>query len=271
MDNRTRLMNETISIDGWIGEFDADGKAKVHVDVVFRQGSFGDDPNSPIRFKVALTRAEIVVRVPDNEPINVVKRSIDRTVDSLQATQSVQHSKRSAFKRNFKAMFSKLGIGADAEASASVEAKKETDLQYQRNVTNFIAQHFTTPDSHPAWEFSTNTQLSKHLTGAPWDPLEQSRMKVRRSDGDAPKSGSVSVVIEVRCAREDILILDLQEKDPDQQRLFKTKKNSALRIAAAEQLIKEELFKAGFLEVPDLSEKHARLLIADKIILEEED
>ena len=95
-------------------------------------------------------------------------------------------------------------------------------------------------------------------------------MKVRRSDGDASQSGSVSIVIEVRCAREDVEILDLQEKDLEQQRLFRAKKNPALHIAAAEQLIKEELFKAGFLEVPDLSEKHARLLIADKIILEED-
>lgn len=268
MDNRTRALAQAVSVDGWIGSFNDEGHAQVHADIVFRQGSFGDNPNSKVRFKIALKRAEIVLRIPNEEPLKVVRKSVERQTKSAAGKKTAKKSKKTD-------ILGKVGIKlgrkpkGSAEVAAGFESTAENNLVIEEEIRYFVEQHFVTPDGNYAWEITTSEAAeSAHLSGSPWDAVGKPRMAVKQEQ--APPSGSVSMVIEIRCAREDIEIIDLEEKDPEAKRIFRNKANKNINLAAAEQVIKDELFKAGFLEVPDLGEKHSRLLIADKIILVDE-
>lgn len=266
MDNTTRALQQAVSIDGWLGQFDENGVASVHADIVFRNGSFGEDPDSKIRFKIALKRAEIVLRIPDHEPIKVVRGSIMRTVASASGVKKTQKTQKMGLKAIAKAAASNLGLSGSAETEGHVETEKQQEITLSEDVTQFVEQHFPTPDGHYGWEIANHdASNAAYLKGSPWDAVEAPRMDVKHQTGQI--TNSVSMLVEIRCAREDIEILDLEEKDPEARQIFARKKNRDVNLAAAEQLIKEELFKAGFLDVPDLSEKHSRLLIADKVIL----
>ncbi|MCK0119463.1 hypothetical protein MWU61_02850 [Loktanella sp. F6476L] len=268
MDNRTRALNQAVSIDGWISKFDDNGTATVHADIVFRKGTFGENSDDKVRFKVALKRAEIVLRVPHLEPVKVIKRTIARTVTSPTGIITSKDVQKHAGKVGVSGIFGQ-NPSIDIAASGNIEKSKETTTESKVALKRFLEQHFVTDDDHAGWELKIHPDVDdRYLSGSPWDAVEAPRLNLKHQTGEAPDA--TNVVIEIRCAREDIEILDLEDKDPAAQALFRKKNNRNANLAAAEQLIKAELFKAGFLDVPDLDEKHSRILIADKIILVDE-
>lgn len=270
LSNSTRALEQAVSVDGWIGTFDERGVATVHTDIVFRQGAFGDDPKDLVRFKIALKKAEIILRVPGHEPLRVIKSSITRTTSATIGKKKTTINTKTGIAGKIAA---KLGLTpkVEGDGTATFSREGETDFEITEDVARFVEQHFTTPDGHAGWELRSNRDVDKYLDGAPWDPIERPRLSVkkdadRNADGDKP-----TMMIEVRCAREDIEILDLEEKDSERQAIFRNKKNRSANLAAAEQIIKNELERIGFMEIADISEKHSRILIADKIISEETD
>ena len=91
-----------------------------------------------------------------------------------------------------------------------------------------------------------------------------SRSAEKNKDGDRP-----TIRLEVRCRREDILIKGLEIKDAQKHNYFKSKYSKDANLAAAEQLIVEEIRKAGFLRLPNMSEPKSDLILADLILLEQ--
>jgi len=267
-DNTTRALKQAVSVDGWIGKFDEEGIATVHADVIFRQGAFGSDPESPVRFKIALRRAEVVIRVPNHEPLLVIKSSAARSDRGTLGTKKKRVTTKLTAAARVKGILSRKP-DAYAEAEGAAEHSRQTDLETEESVLRYIEQHFWTEDGHCAFEVKPQEGVDNYLDGAPWNAAEAPRLSLKRTaernlDGDVP-----SVWIEVRCAREDIEIIDLEQKNPEWRDRLRAKRNRDTNIAAAEQIIKDELQRLGFLNVPDLSEKYQRLLIADKIIFED--
>lgn len=266
MSNTGRVLEQAVSVDGWIGEFDEEGHALVHADIVFRQGDFGEDKDAPVRFKIALKRAEIVIRCPDGSCLRVIKKTMSRASDTNKATirKQTSRSKKRGLGGNFRVSNKKPDFEASASASTQREESESSELEAE--VKAILEQHFTTPDKHPAWEVEPSALHSEYLWGSPWHAEQEPRFKVRKQGNGE----DTTMMIEVRCRREDIEVLDLELKDPEEQSRFKRKKNHENNMVAAEQLIKLELEKAGFLDIPDLNEKHSRLLIADTLIFEDE-
>lgn len=265
MNNTKRALEQAVSIDGWIGTFDDKGEATVHADIVFRQGVFGEHKEAPVRFKIALKRAEIVVRCPGDSPLRIIRKSIERTQPRAAAIVNTQTKKERGW--SLSGLLS-LGKSSNAEltANGNIANTRSTNTELSERVTAILNQHFSTPDGHPAWEVAHSATHSPHLVGAPWDAAEAPRLKVKRNGA----TFEPTMMLEVRCRREDIEIIDLEFKDPEKQAHLKRKKGYANNLAAAEELIKLELQKAGFLEIPDLSEQHSRLLIADSYIFQDE-
>lgn len=265
----TRALSQAVSLDGWIASFDEKGHATVHADIVFGQGYFGDDPTAKVRFKIALKRAEVIIHIPDSEPIKVIKSTVVRTKQSKTGTIQTNTSKKKSAKATIGAVLKSLTPSANANINASIEGSASQDIQTTEAFQEILCQHFTTPDNAHAWRIESGEGADVYLAGSPWDASDHHRMKIKKKS-DGSSGGSISMKIEVRCLREDIEILDLEIKNSEKQRKFQLKANKAVNLAAAEQLIKEELQKAGFLEIPDLSERYSRLIVADKIILEED-
>lgn len=268
MSNAGRALRQVISVDGWIAGFDDDDTATVHADVVFREGKFGADDTDRVRFRLGLKRAEIVLFAPETEPLRIIRASVSRSPMQEGLTQHVTHEV-SGEARGKAGVSLKAALGAGADFSLEGDARRSITKRREltEKVIGHLEQHFTTIDGHPAWEVCAIGQ--GHLTGVPWDAAEAPRLKVKRlaernADGDKP-----TVRLEVRCLREDIEIYDLELKEPGKQKWFSRRANRDVNLAAAEQVIKEELLSAGFLRVSDMSEKHGELMIADLIVSED--
>jgi hypothetical protein len=269
MNNTQRSLKGVVSVDGWIAKFDKNNSATVHVDIVFRQGHFGADDKEKIRFRVCLSRAEVILRIADGEPLHMVKQSIARTpLPDAGTRETVRRTSRKA-SASAKASASLVNVPA-VSVAADLAASGQVDItdKAKQKLSRYLSQHFQTTEGHPAWEI-THSDEGSHLEGAPWDARTEHRLKVRRdternADGDKP-----SIKVEVRCLREDIVIEDLSAKDDGTQRGWLSRPNSDVNLAAAEQVIKDELFKAGFMRVGNLHEKYTVVLIADAILTED--
>ena len=268
MNNTMRSLNGMVSVSGWIAKFDADNAATVHVNVVFGDGLFGAEPHQKIRFRLALKRAEIVVRMPDGQPIHVIGSSVAYTPNSQRTTRETKTESTVEMSGHVAGELSASGAAFAAGGKASADEKRTTSQVMIEDVRRYIIEHFTTDKLDNAWKVAHQDQRQT-LVGAPWDPRTEPRLSVRRTaernaDGDKP-----SLKIEIRCRRQDLHIEGLKVKDDTVWRSFQSRKNRDANLAAAEQVIKDELTKAGFLNIPDLNEDFAELLVADVIITED--
>jgi hypothetical protein len=268
MSNSSRALRQVVSVDGWIAAFDEQDTATVHADVVFREGRFGADSADQVRFKLKLSRAEIVLIVPEGEPLRVMRRTIQRTPSSPAETRSVTRETSAELGGNARFDLSATSVPAAAVGGgAAASGRTSTRQELTEMVSGVVEQHFSTLEGHPAWEVQTIG--CGWLQGNPWEAEDAPRLSVKRlsernRDGDKP-----TLRIEIRCRREDFEITDLELKDSEKQGWFAKRKNRDINLAAAEQVIKEELLSAGFLRAPDLSEQHSEMLIADVIISED--
>lgn len=264
MSNSNKALQQIVSVDGWIGKFDEDGEASVHADVVFREGHFGSTAESTVRFKVYLERAEIVICVPDFGPLRIRRSSIRRTASSTGHERNTRIEKEVTghLAADVNADFKSIPTG-QISMGGSAKGRKIVSEDRIEHIADFIEQHFTTPDKHPGWEVENIDK--KFLKGSPWNASDAPRLKVKRnSSAEQPY-----VRIEIRCRREDLRIEDLELKDPVKQSRFLNRPDPDKNRAAAEQVIKEELVKAGFLELPDMTEGFSNILIADIVITED--
>jgi hypothetical protein len=269
MDNTLRALRQVVSVSGWIAEFADDESANVHIDAVFRTGSFGESADAQVRFKLALKRAEIIVCIPNEEPIKIIKKSIRRIAPSNPGKRTIHRQsevKLQADTRMGFAVETGLSVGGGLEAGTSLTQQTTDEVSF--DLREYIEQHFYDESGRPAWEFSRRDK--KQLSGAPLDATDEPVVSVRRSAARNADGGKPTIKIEIRCKREDLHIYDLEPKDPATQQFLQNKKNRDFNIAAAEQVIKSELAKAGFLEIADLSENQGQMLVADVIITEDD-
>ncbi len=268
MSNSSRALRQVVSLDGWIAAFDTEDTATVHADVVFREGRFGAEDDDKVRFRLSLRRAEIVLIAPEAEPLRVIRASVERSPAREGQTRQVTHQMSAEAHGKANLSLSKaLTPGAELSMGAEAHRSLTTRQELTETVAGHVEQHFTTLEGHPAWE--VRAIGCERLDGSPWDAANKPRLRVKRlsernADGDKP-----TMRFEMRCRREDIEITELELKDPEKQGWFNKRLNRDVNLAAAEQVIKEELLSAGFLQVADLSEKHANLVIADVIVSED--
>jgi hypothetical protein len=84
-DNRKRAFADVVTIDAWHESFLEDhAKVDLHVDVVFGTARIGGESQSPVRFRLSAKRAEVVVIIPDSEPVSVDRNSVSRDAPELQ-------------------------------------------------------------------------------------------------------------------------------------------------------------------------------------------
>lgn len=268
MSNSSRALRQVVSLDGWIATFDSEETATVHADVVFREGRFGAEQSDKVRFRLSLKRAEIVLIIPEGEPLRVMRASVCRTpVRAAEVRRITRETNAKAEGKIGASLTETLLPVGKLGAAASASRTMTTHQELLETVAGHLEQHFTTTEGHPAWE--VRAVGTSQLEGTPWDAADAPRLKVRRLAERNGLGDKPALRVEMRCRREDIEISDLELKDNEKQSWFSKRSNKDVNLAAAEQVIKTELLAAGFLRSPDLSEAHSELLIADVIVTED--
>lgn len=257
---------ELVSVDAWHKPLD--GKTKtvdVHADVVFGEARVSGD-GSPVRFRLRLRRATLIVKVPETEPGSIPKSSVYRA----ESQTLIELTRRTTEKTQLDAhIHASAGIGhtgvkaeakmeADARASASCSEEAKSVQKIRPVVADY--RYDREQDAH-AWDFKS--AIDPHLLGRPWDGASQVILTLHDERAKATKSLAPALQVCLVYRREDLIIEDIELTD--ESRWNKVKASlSGSKMKAAEAYIREELLRNG-LAIGDLKDKFSQITFVDML------
>jgi hypothetical protein len=254
--NRTRAFADVVTIDAWHDDFADDAHAvDLHADVVFGISRIGGEPDAPVRFRLSVKRAEIIVVVPETEPVTVDRKSVSRDAPGAQGqlTETIEQSTKAHVKASAAAEVGPSGAAGKAEFAVGGEGSYSATkkLEVSATVQFMMVTQSKTADGHYRW--TVTPRHSRVLDGRPWDGAKQPRLKLVDKRSDRSKGIPPMVRVEVRCRREDLVIEDIEVKDESVWGSIKSRAGFANRLAAAESYIRDRLSEEGF-EVRNIDE-----------------
>jgi hypothetical protein len=266
-DNRRRALAEVVTLDAWHDGFTATRDAvDLHVDVGFTDGRVGGESTDPVRFRLRLKRARVVVIVPHTEPAAVVKASVSRegpsaVVKRTEARKSKQSNKAS-LGAGLVVKHGSLIPHIDAAGSASLSATRERALTISEKLQSLRVTHVQTADGDYAWE--VQPAIDATLIGRPWDAVKSPRLKVKDKRHDRSRGIEPNIRVEVRCRREDLEITEIVLKDKTSWNSLSNSPFKRNKLLAAEALIRTRLFQAG-LSGGDMRDSYSELVLCATI------
>ncbi|QPF86063.1 hypothetical protein IC762_07110 [Bradyrhizobium genosp. L] len=263
LDNRKRAFADVVTIDAWHEAFsDSNSKVDLHADIVFGRARVGGEPESPVRFRLSIKRAEVVVIIPESEPVAVDRASVSRDSPNLQArlTETKEQSAQASIKGGATGSISATGFtgSATVETGAQANVVATRKIEVSSTVSLLLVTQSQTVDGHYRW--TVESQLAKVLEGRAWDANKEPRLKLIDQRKDRSKGIPPSVRVEVRCRREDLVIEDLGIKDQSLWESAKSKFGFKNKLIAAEAYIRDRLMEEG-LEVKNIDDIFAHLTL----------
>jgi hypothetical protein len=263
-DNRKRAFADVVTIDAWHDGFTANvSTVDLHTDVVFGTARVGGESQSPVRFRLSAKRAEVVVIIPESEPVSVDKKSISRDSPELEGrlTQILEQSSQMNAKGLLSTSASSKGIAASATADVGAQSQHTASkkLEVSATIQFLVVTQSKTADGQYRW--SIEPQTKEILEGRPWDATKQPRLKLIDERKDRTKGIPPTVRVEVRCRREDLLIKDIQIKDEGLWQAAKRRVGFKNKMAAAESYIRDHLSQEG-LEVRNIEDIFGTVTLA---------
>ncbi len=247
-DNRRRAFAEVVSIDAWHDPFGPQAlKVDLHADVVFGTARIGGEPDAPVRFRLSIRQAQVVVVIPETEPVSVDRSSVSRDEPRVKGkiTEIVERKAHADIKGSAGASLSptKFTVKAavDTNAEAEITATKKIEVLSELELITVTLRK--TAEGHYGWTIkSTNGGA---LDGRPWDAQLHPRLKLVDLRRDKSKGIPPSVRVEVRCRREDLIIEDLIVKDENKWNAAQARLGFRNRMVAAEAYIRKKLIDEG--------------------------
>jgi hypothetical protein len=255
-DNRKRAFADVVTIDAWHETFVGEvATVDLHVDVVFGTARVGGEAQSPVRFRLSVKRAEIVLIIPDSEPVSVDRRSVSRDTPGLQGhfTEVIQQTTQANIKGRVSTSVSMASVKASASAEANAAASRSESKKLEVSATVQFMVVTQSNDADGQYRWLVEPRAKETLEGRPWDAIKQPRLKLVDQRRDRSKGIPPTVRVEVRCRREDLHIQDLEIKDESLWEAAKRKAGFKNKIAAAESYIRDHLSKEG-LEVRNIED-----------------
>ncbi len=266
-ENRRRALAEVVSVDAWHDEFcQKASKVDLHVDVVFDTGRIGGEAESPVRFRLNVKQADVVVVIPETEPVFVEKKSVSRDTPQLQGkmTETFERTARGNVKGSVGGSISSTNLNAAASAEtgaeASVAASKKVEVTAALQL--MVVTQSMTPDGHYRW--SLRPSKGTVLRGRPWDADRAPRLKIVDQRKDREKGIPPTVRVEIRCRREDLEITEINVKNETIFEAAKRRAGFRNRLAAAEAYIRDRLIREG-LTIRNFDDSFGELTLANII------
>ena len=246
--NRRRILGEVVSLDAWHDEFDDNvSRVNLHVDVVFETGRIGGEKEAPVRFRLNVKQADVVVVIPESEPVIIDKKSVSRDSPQYQGqmTKTFEQSARGNVKGSIGASVSPGGVSASVSAETGGEASIASSKKIEVTATLqlMLVTQTITSDGHYCW--SLRPSDGSVLVGRPWDPMQAPRLKIIDQRKHRAKGIPPTVRVEVRCRREDLDVTDIVVKDETIWEAVKRRAGFRNREAAAAAYIRDRLVKEG--------------------------
>lgn len=266
--NRQRIFTEVVTIDAWHQEFSSRGmQVDLHADVVFGEGRIGGEADSPVRFRLQIKRAQLVLVVPETEPVKIDKNSVWRTGIAEQGKQTKTIAEQTRNERSFNAGLGfkagPSGIEGSVDVKASGQAQNTRDTQTKATIEqDYCAiDILCKPDGSGSYLWEFRGKDGAPLRNRPFDPIKNPLLRLIDIRSQGSNSLPPSVRLELRCRREDLVIEDIVVKDGS---LFDNLKKLAghdPKMRAAEAYIRTKLRELG-LTVGEIADPYAKLTLA---------
>jgi len=181
--NRLRMFADIVSIDAWHDSFTNERPiVDLHADVVFTEGRLGGEKESPVRFRVRLKRAELLLVVPAVEPIEVERASIarfgSRVKGERQHTDSRTVKGSAAANAKITASHNSAEVSAHLEAEASIAREREEKCSTTEDICAIeIIYRRDNAEQADTWRFKPGVGSS--LEGRPWEPGDTPLVKLK--------------------------------------------------------------------------------------------
>lgn len=178
-DNRKRAFADAVTVEAWHEDFSSNAlTVDLHADVVFGTARVGGESESPIRFRLSIKRAEIVIIVPETEPVSVDKSSVSRDTPEVRGhlTEVIERKNATRAKANVSASLSPITVGASGEAAAEIAHHASQKLSVSGAVRLISVTQSKTEEGEYRWIALPRTQ--PFLEGRPWDPNKEPRLKL---------------------------------------------------------------------------------------------
>jgi len=260
--NSRRIFESILSVDAWRTAFSEQEKvASVHVDVSFFRGKLGDDPSSPVRFEIALRRAEIVFVIPANEPLRVSQPSVLREPPIQVKTRFSKKVENEAVLSGSAGLdIANRRIEMTTRALGTRKNVQTHQQEYELQDSTITWAQSKTSDGYYRWEVAPS--MAPYLLGKVWDAVSQPILSLRNKNIES-KIDCVSR-IEVYCRREDLLITNLSIKTEGRfSGIFG--QISDRKKAAAEAYIRNALASRD-LDIKNFEDPYGTIMLADVIV-----
>jgi len=266
-DNRRRAFADVVTVEAWHDAFGKGiSKVDLHADVVFGTARLGAEIESPIRFRLSVQRAELLIIIPELEPVSVDTKSVSRDTPSFEGhlTEIMELSKGANAKAGVSGSLDVTGGRASlsSEAAVQVSKRKTKKLELKSNVTLMMVTQSKSPEGYYRWLIESNN--NGLLDGRPWDATRQPRLKLIDRRSDPSKGIPPTVRVEVRCRREDLIISDLRMKDEGLWASVKSRVGHKNRMAAAISYIRSRLSEES-LEVQNMEDVFGQLTLGSAL------
>lgn len=244
---------EAVSLEGWLSAIDSDGKATVHVDVTFGHQRIGADPDTPVRFVLALRKAEVVVIV-GAEPLTIDRGSVARDPDLAMVTRSVS-SERSVTADT--STETEIGGGLSFEGSPKLAATAKaarkgkqsrsstTKAAFQMQEYAGVIRSIQGQTESGDYKWALVPRVGSTLVNKPWDAVKVPRFSATVGNASYRSQLDLAIRVEVRCLYEDVSIEKVVLKDDTLLAALQGKTGYQNRKAAAEAYIRHKVFNDG--------------------------
>jgi hypothetical protein len=257
--NRSRVFSEVVSIDAWHRPF-GDGAELVdlHADVVFLSARVGEEQESTVRFRLGIKRAEVVVVVPEHEPVAIDKWSVQRDAQEFQGRVTETFGQSASAAGEMAAGTSASGPHFSARGRLAAEVQASKVIERSAPLRLIVALQGKSPDEHYQWTLTP--QSAGVLQGKSFDPSVP-RLKLRDIRTDTSRGLPPCVRVDVRCRQEDLAIDDILIKDEGRWAKIQSRFGFANRRAAAIAYIRRALIEEG-LDVANIDDPFGRVTLA---------
>ena len=266
-DNRRRAFADVVTVEAWHNDFANDvTKVDLHADVVFGTARMGGEIDAPVRFRLSIRRAELIIVIPELEPVAVDTQSVSRDAPKFEGriTKRVQAAKEASVKSEASLALDPaiLRASISSELHGQISGSQSRQLELTQSVTLMIVTQSRSPDGHYRWLIEATD--SEPLAGRPWNAQEQPRLKLIDKRSDRTKGIPPTVRVEVKCRREDLVIEDLQLKDESLWDSLVGRAGHKNRVAAAISYIRSRLAEEN-LEVDNMEDVFGQITLASTI------
>jgi len=242
------------------------------MDIVFTNERLGGGPDDPVRFRVGMKQCEVVVIPPISDPsIRIDERTI--LSGSSPATVTIKRETEASAEVSGEAHLDlgATGLSSGANVKAAAKRRRVVHASTEEVLPVLLGTRSQSQEGHQSWNIrridGTETlegQLwDAHADGPRFELLDRRPEMARESD---KRTGlHPAVVVEIRCKREDLEIVDIDVTDSADAKIMLGLPSRKKAMKVAEAFLKQQLQKEC-LRVGDIHEPFSDIVVGDLLV-----